>query len=56
MARGPLTFLKSDLVRALKSAKDADLEVARVEIDRDGKIVVIMDKPNLSDHTTQIVL
>jgi hypothetical protein len=34
MTRGPLTFRQKDLVRALKGAKAAGIEVARVEIDK----------------------
>jgi hypothetical protein len=46
MARGECTFRQRDVTAALKAAKDAGAEVARVEIDKDGKIVVIMGKPN----------
>lgn len=41
MGRGPLTFRQQDLVRALKGAKAAGIEVARVEIEKDGKIVIV---------------
>ena len=41
MARGPLTFRQQDLVRALKGAKAAGIDVARVEIDKSGKIVIV---------------
>jgi hypothetical protein len=41
MARRPLTFRQQDLVRALKGAKAAGIEIARIEIDRSGKIVIV---------------
>jgi hypothetical protein len=44
MARGPLTFRQQDLVRALKGAKAAGIEVARVEIDKAGKIIMVTGK------------
>ncbi len=36
-------FKQSDLVRALKGAKTAGLNIARVEIDPAGKIVMLAD-------------
>jgi hypothetical protein len=40
MTRGPLTFRQQDLVRALKGAKAAGFDVAKVWIEKDGKIVL----------------
>ncbi len=45
MSRGPCTFRQRDLTAAVKAAVAAGLEVARVEVDKDGKIVVIAGKP-----------
>ena len=42
MPRGPLTFKQRDLSAALKAVAAAGGEVARVEIDRDGRIVVVL--------------
>jgi hypothetical protein len=56
MARGPLTFRQHDLVRALKGAKAAGLEVFKVEIDKEGKIVVIIGKPEPTRDPKEIVL
>ena len=56
MARGPLTFRQRDLVRALKGTKAAGLEVSKVEIDKDGKIVVIIGKSDVPRDAREIVL
>jgi hypothetical protein len=41
MARGPCTFKQQDVTRALRATVAAGIEVQRVEIDMDGKIVVV---------------
>jgi hypothetical protein len=41
MAKRPVTFRKADLCRALKGVTEAGLPVERVEIEPDGKIVLI---------------
>jgi hypothetical protein len=41
MSRGPATFKQTDLSRALKAATTAGVKVARIEIDRAGKIVLV---------------
>jgi hypothetical protein len=45
MSRGPLTFRQSDVTRAIRAARAAGVEVARVEIDKDGKISVFAGEP-----------
>lgn len=45
MARGPCTFRQQDVTRALRATVAAGIEVQRVEIDKDGKIVVVTGKP-----------
>lgn len=58
MTRRPCTFRQRDVTRALKGTKSAGVEVARIEIDQDGKIVVIMGKPDDASKTAtkEIVL
>lgn len=56
MARGHLSFRQRDLVRALKGAKAAGLEISRVEIDKDGRIVVIIAKSDEPRDAREIVL
>jgi hypothetical protein len=41
MARAPATFKQQDLTRAFRAAQAAGVKVARIEIDRDGKIVIV---------------
>jgi hypothetical protein len=41
MPNGLQTFKKRDLLRAIKTFQKAGLPVARAEIDRDGKIIVV---------------
>jgi len=45
MARGPLAFKQGDVTRALRAASAAGQPVQRFEIDREGKIVVFVGKP-----------
>jgi hypothetical protein len=46
MARGKLRFRQSDVTRAIKAAVAAGIDVARVEIDKEGKIVIVTGKPD----------
>jgi hypothetical protein len=41
MPRGPTTYRKRDLDIALRAALEAGLTVARLEVDRDGRIITI---------------
>jgi imidazolonepropionase-like amidohydrolase len=45
MARANCTFRQRDVTAAVKAARAAGVEVARIEVDKDGKIVVIAGKP-----------
>ena len=45
MAKGRLRFTQTDLKRALRAASAAGQLVKRFEIDREGKIVVFVGKP-----------
>jgi hypothetical protein len=42
MSRGPLKFRQTDVTRAVKGALSAGLTVQRVEVDKTGKIVVVI--------------
>jgi hypothetical protein len=56
MPRGPSTFKQQDVTKALKATVAAGIEVSRVEIDKDGKIVVIIGKPDAPHDVREIVL
>jgi hypothetical protein len=60
MARGPCTFRQRDLARTLRAMVDARVQ-GRVEIDRAGKIVVVIGagaepEPTVSSLPDEIVL
>ena len=44
MGHGRCTFKEVDLTRALRAAKKAGAHVARTEVARDGKIVLVLKK------------
>ncbi len=44
MARGNCTFRQRDVTAAVKAIVSAGVSVARVEIDRHGKIVVVASR------------
>jgi hypothetical protein len=41
MARAPATFRQQDVTRAVKAVTAAGVHIARIEIDKAGKIVII---------------
>lgn len=41
MARGKLSFKQRDVTRAIKGAAAAGVDIGSVQIDRDGKIVIV---------------
>jgi hypothetical protein len=45
MARAPSTFRQQDVTRAVKAVTAAGVDVARVEIDKAGKISIIAAGP-----------
>lgn len=45
MSRGPCTFKQRDLTAAVKAVIAAGCEVARAEVDKEGRIIVITGKP-----------
>ena len=45
MPRGRRNFRQTDVKRAIKGARAAGMEVARVEINKAGLIVVVPSKP-----------
>jgi len=54
MARAPSTFRQQDVTRAVKAVTAAGVHIARIEIDKAGKIVIITADPtNRSDEMTE---
>lgn len=49
MARERLTYRQRDVAAALRAAKQAGMAPSRVEIDRDGKIVLIFPQTENRD-------
>jgi hypothetical protein len=47
MARGQCTFRQGDVTKAVKAVIAAGIEVARVEVGPDGRIVVVTGKTDL---------
>ena len=41
MGKGSWTFKKSDVTRAIEAARKAKLDIARVEVSKEGNIVII---------------
>jgi ssDNA-binding replication factor A large subunit len=44
MARAPATFRQGDVTRAIRAAVAAGVDIARIEIARDGRIVIVTGK------------
>jgi hypothetical protein len=55
MARAPSTFKQGDVTRMVKGVVAAGVEVVRVEVDTDGRIVVIAGKPQIAGETPEDV-
>jgi hypothetical protein len=57
MARAPSTFRQQDVTRAVKAVAAAGVHIARVEIDKSGKIVIITadttDRPDGMTETNE---
>jgi hypothetical protein len=49
MSRGPQSFKQGDVTKILRGAEKAGLAVERVEVDRDGKIVIFTGERRYPD-------
>lgn len=45
MARLPALFRQADVTRAVKGARAAGFDVKRIEIDRQGRILIASEEP-----------
>ena len=52
--RGPSIFKKTAVTRATKAVLAAGLDVARVEIEKDGRIVVVSSEPTKANGSGYI--
>ena len=50
MSRRPTTFRQRDLTAAIKGVIAAGCAVARVEVGKDGKIIVVISKEQVSNN------
>jgi hypothetical protein len=41
VSRGPSTFKQTDLTRAIKGARAAGIDVARIELNKNGRIIIV---------------
>jgi hypothetical protein len=41
MARAPSTFRQADVTKAVKAVRSAGVDIVRVELTKDGKIVIV---------------
>jgi hypothetical protein len=53
MTRAPSTFRQQDVTRAVKAVSAAGVHIARIEIDKAGKIVIIAADAEVQDPPTQ---
>lgn len=53
MGHGPSTFKKRDVRTALEAVRESGVEIARIEIDKDGKIVIVAGKPVENSDSTE---
>ena len=45
----PAAFTQGDVAKVLKGARAAGMDVRRIEIDREGKIVALFGRPGAGD-------
>ena len=55
MARTPATFKQADLARAVKTARNSGFEIGRIEITREGRIVLV-NKQQAAGETPDALL
>jgi hypothetical protein len=53
MGRGPCIFKQRDITKAVRAVAAAGIGVARVEIARDGRIIVVAGQPQIEQAGAQ---
>ena len=56
MPRAPLSFKQTDITRALKAVRAAGEDVARIEINQNGNIIIVLGKPETDEPEETIIL
>jgi hypothetical protein len=56
MTRAPSTFRQQDVTKAVRAVAAAGVHIARVEIDRAGKIVIIAAGATIEDGKVTLVI
>ena len=54
MSRRQHTFKQCDVTKALKATVKAGIPVGRVEIDKDGKIVIVTTRPEAAANSEKL--
>ena len=54
MSRGQQTFKQRDVTKALKATVKAGIAIERVEIDKDGKIVIVATRPEAAANSEKL--
>jgi hypothetical protein len=54
MSRGPVRFRQRDMSAAIKAARAAGCEVARIEVDKTGKITITTVAGTAKEPTTDL--
>jgi hypothetical protein len=49
VSRGPQAFRERDLTRAVRAVAKAGVPIAKVEVDKAGKIVVVVGEPGKAE-------
>jgi hypothetical protein len=50
MARPPTTFRQADVTKAVKAARSAGVDIVRVELTKDGRIVIVTAEAHPAVH------
>jgi hypothetical protein len=54
MARVPSTFRQQDVTKAVKAVTAAGVDIARIEIDKAGKIVIVTTNGSQPGESTEV--
>jgi hypothetical protein len=55
VTRAPSTFRQADVTKAIKAAAAAGVDIARVEIDKSGRIVIVANKSTTGGQEAPVI-